>query len=280
MKKTISFALLALSVVGANGQTPTAADYEGLSGTKTMVVTDENMFSDYNMSVKDNIPKDWKLTQTEYISRKKFEQKRTDHAFSFLVTTTGYYKGDDSREKYTYMSLLMGKKGSQLTTMPDLISVPLCYASVSDQNYVYKLPAIIRFMQKHVEKMKAEPKLISDSPLLVYRKDKKSLSGKTLYLLKSELEKSIQSESALKKVYPYAVKIVSEDDIRKAIEEKDDNVVFLHKVGPEKSKNKALCFKILMGAADSEIYFFDYHKIDRKNGDYLRAKDLEKAAKN
>ncbi|MBQ3635859.1 MAG: hypothetical protein II951_09625 [Bacteroidales bacterium] len=275
----IAAVVLPIGMAAQNGK-PTAADYQNLKSTKTMVVVDDNMFSDYNAAIKTYMASDWKITEFEFISRKKFEQRKGDPSYSFLMTTNGYYRDDDSKEKYTYLSLLMGKKGAQINTMPDLISIPLCYSATTDQTYVYKMLAFMRFMLNHVEKVNNDPKLVSDSPLVQYRKDKKSLANKTLYLIKSELAKDIQSEKAIKKVYPYKFKFVGEDEIKQAIEEKDESVVFLHKVGPEKSKKKALCFTMIMGAADSQVYFFDYHKINGKNPDCLRAKDLESMAKN
>ena len=259
---------------------PTAADYEKFAKTKTVVVLDDNMWSDYNMAIKKDMKNEWTVTNVEYVNMSKFEKMRQDPQYSFLMTTTVTYHEDKIKAKYTYLGLLLGKKTQKLKNMPDLISVPLAYANVDDQSlWTYKLPALIRFMLKHVEAMKANPSLISESPLLMYNKNSISLKNKTLYLVKSELDPELRTENAVKAVYPYKFKFVSTSEVRTAIENKDADVVFLHKVGPG-DKSKTRCYKMLMGASDAEVYYFDYHMINARNPDCLRPEDLKKIAKN
>ncbi len=265
--------------VSAQNCTPTVDDYKNFPSTKTLVVLDDNMFSDFNMAIKKDIKNNWSITETAFITKKEFEKKRTDPQYSFLLTTTVTYPDDKTKTKYLYFSLIMGKNVKKVKDMPDLISVPLAYASVDEQSeWVYKLPVIIRFMLKHVETMTANPKLISETPLLMYNKYSQSLANKTLYLVKEDLEKGCQTESAIKSVYPYKFKLVSESEVRKALEDKDDNVVILHKIGPKKNF-KSRCYKMLMGAGDASVYYFDYHTVSLKNPDALLEKDLKKIGK-
>lgn len=279
-----AFAAIAASAVAAIGAvaqncTPTAADYENFPKTKTLVVLDDNVMSDFNLAIKKDIKNNWSVTETAFITRKEFEVRRTDPQYSFLLTTTVTYPDDKTHTKYLYFSLVMGKKTKKVKDMPDLISVPLAYAQVDDQElWVYKLPVIIRFMLKHVEMMTENPKLISETPLLMYNKFSKSLASKTLYLVKSDLEKGCQTEAAIKKVYPYKFRLVTEDEIRKALEAKDDNVVILHKIGPRKNF-KSRCFKMLMGAGDASVYYFDYHTVSLSKPDALLEKDLKAIGK-
>lgn len=274
-------AVFAMASLGMTAQncTPTAADYQNFTKTKTLVVLDDNLMSDFNLAIKKDIKNNWSVTETAFITRKEFENKRKDPQYSFLLTTTVTYPDDKTHTKYLYFSLIMGKNTSKVKDMPDLISVPLAYANVDDQElWVYKLPVIIRFMLKHVETMTANPKLISETPLLMYNKYSQSLAGKTLYLVKSDLEKGCQNEAAIKKVYPYKFKLVSESEVRKVLEAKDDNAVILHKIGPRKNF-KSRCFKLLMGAGDGSVYYFDYHTVSLSKPDALLEKDLKAIGK-
>lgn len=265
--------------VSAQSSVPTSQDYEDMSSTRTLVVKDDNIMSDFNLKIESVMEKEWKTTQFEFIDRKEFEVKKNDPSYSFLLTTTVTYEKDKTKARYTYLSFLMGKEKAKVNTMPDLISIPLAYASVQDQKYVYKMSAFIRFVQKHVELMKEQPKLISKTPLVYYNKNIKSLAGKTLYLIKEDLEKKMQSEAAVAKVYPYKFKFVTEKEISDAIDKGEEDVVFLHKVGPEVAKFNTRCFKIIMGADDSEIYYFDWHNIDKKTPDRLLERDFKKMGK-
>ncbi len=259
--------------------TPTSEDYENFGNTRTMVVLDDNIMSDFNLAIKSTMDKEWTPTKWDAISRKEFEAKRIDPSYSFLLTTTVTYEKDKTKARYTYLSLLMGKEKSKVNTMPDLISIPLAYTSVEDQKYVYKLNAFVRFVLKHVELMKANPKLISNTPLLYYNKNIKSLANKTLYVVKEELHKSIQTEEAFAKLYTHKFKFVTEEEVSMAIVNREPDVVFLHKVGPETAKYNTRCFKIVMGADDSEIYYFDYHNISKDSPDRLLPADLKKMSK-
>lgn len=291
MKKTILSVLAAISIFcvdvsaqkkAATTSVPTAKDYEDFGETRTLVVMDDNIMSDYSLKIEQVMKNEWNLTKFDVITRKEFESKRVDPSYSFLLTTTVTYEKDKTKARYTYLSLLMGKEKTKVNTMPDLISIPLAYASVEDQNYVYKMSAFVRFIQRHVNMVTADPKLlkkIGENPLLYYNKNIKSLSNKTLYLVKEELEKSLQSESAVAAIYPYKFKFVTREEVAEAIDKGEKDVVFLHKVGPEVAKYNTRCFKMVIGADDSEVYYFDYHNIDKKTPDRLLQSDLKKMGK-
>jgi len=105
------------------------------------------------------------------------------------------------------------------------------------------------------------------------------IKNKTLYLTKEDLPKELNSEAKIKAIYPFPVKIVTREEIEAAIDKKDENVVFLHKVGPEGSKRKARCFKTIIGVSDAKLYYFSWHMIGDKAPDALLAKDFKKLAK-
>ncbi len=281
MKKLFTLVAVALFSLGMSAQSslPTPEDYQHLAETHTYVVLDDNIMSDFNLAIEGDMKKEWTPTKFDLISRKEFEEKRQDPSNSFILTTTVTYEKDKTKARYTYLSLLLGKDKSKVNTMPDLISIPLAYTSVEDQKYVYKMNAFIRFILKHVELMKENPKLISKTPLVYYNKNIKSLNGKTLYLLRDEMHKSLQTEAAIKKVYSHPFKFVTEEEIQQAIVNREKDVVFLHKVGPEVAKYNTRCFKILMGADDSEIYYFDYHNIDKDTPDRFLPQDFKRINK-
>lgn len=282
MRKTLAILASALTFgmsAYAQESVPKAEDYSALDETFTYVVLDDNIMSDFNLKIEDVMKKEWNLTKYDFIDSKQFDTKRVDPAYSFITTTTVTYEKDKTKARYTYLSLLLGKEKSKVNTMPDLISIPLAYTSVIDQRYVYKMTAFIRFIQNHVNLMKSNPKLISKNPLLYYNKNIKSLKNKTLYLIKEDLDKSIQTEADIAKIYPHQFKLVTEAEVAEAIDKGMKDVVFLHKVGPEVAKANTRCFKMIIGADDSEVYYFDYHNIDKKSPDRLLAKDLKKMGK-
>jgi hypothetical protein len=55
--------------------------------------------------------------------------------------------------------------------------------------------------------------------------------------------------------------------------------VFLHKVGPEGTKMDARCYNVIIGAADANFYYFDYHKISDKSPDGFLESDFKSLVK-
>jgi hypothetical protein len=150
---------------------------------------------------------------------------------------------------------------------------------VEEDRYSYKLAILVRFLQNHAKMIREHPEIISANVFKHYNDNIKDIRDKTLYLLKEELAPSVNTESKIAKVYPYKFKLVTMEDIERAIKERDSNIVFLHKVGPEGTKLDARSYKVIIGAADANFYYFDYHKISEKNPDGFLESDFKNLVK-
>jgi len=255
---------------------PTVNDYKKFYKTKTLIVLEDSPFSDYNSKIKNAIQKNWKLTEYDFISNKEFEQKKLNPEYSFLVTSIVTFNKDKTKAEYNFLSLLMGGTATDITDMTDLCSIPLSYLDVDEESYLYKMESLTRFIQNHVSFISDYPSVISKNILKYYNKNMGEIKNKILYITQKDLPKDAKSLSKIKKLYSGRVKIVSSDEIENAISNKDRDVVFLHKVGPEKTTKKARCFKVIIGADDAKIYYFDYHMIKNKQTDSFLSKDFKK----
>ena len=245
--------------------------------TKTYVVLEDNPMSAYNFKVKEAVEKAWNITPYEFISTAQFEEMRKDIDKSFLVMIQVKFSKDKLEALYNFMSVTLGSGVSKITDMPDIVSIPLSYSSVPEDSYVYKIESFIRFMQEHIRMLDKNPELIKNNIYDYYNKNMKdNVSKKELWLLEKDVEKSIRSLDKIRKAYPHVVRIVKEEDIEKAIAEKNPNVIFLHKVGPEGTRLQARCYKVLIGAGDDKFYYFDYHTIDKSSGDGFLSKDFKR----
>ncbi|MBN2166726.1 MAG: hypothetical protein JW717_10645 [Marinilabiliaceae bacterium] len=263
-------------IIYAQDHVPTQQEFDSFFKTRTLVVMDPNPMSDFNFKIKEVMNKVWDLTEFDFISYKEFEDKRKDPSYSFLLTTVVTFDSDKTKARYNFLSLLLGQNVYDVGDLPDLCSIPLSYLRVEDDSYAYKMEAFVRFIQDHVKLVKNNSSLLKKNPLTYYNKNISSLKGKTLYLVSDDLATEINSIAKIKKVYPYNFKIVTKEEVTKVIESKDSNAVFLHKVGPEGTKYNARCYKVVVGAADSKFYYFDYHMISKKNRDALLLSDLKK----
>jgi hypothetical protein len=177
---------------------------------------------------------EWKITKFDFISFKEFEKLRFDPQYSFIYMSMVTFENDKTDARYRFLHLSLGGDYLQMNQMPDLASVPLAYYSVEEDNYIYKLAILVRFIQNHALLIKEHPEIVSSNVLQHYNDNIKDIKGKTFYVLEEELAPDVNSIARIKKIYPYNFKIVTKDEITEAIKNNDENVVFLHKVGPIK----------------------------------------------
>jgi len=277
--KIILSAFLVFNVLYTNAQDAVATQDEinKFYKTKTYVVFDSNIFGSYNKGIKKAIEQNWTLTEVEFIDETKYSKMKYSYRNSFMVRTKVKFTKDKSKTAYTFLSLLLGsKKGGSMSAMPDLCSFPLSYYNVDYDKYIYKLGAIVMFMQNYVKVTQENPNLSSKNILKYYSKNAEELGNKTLYVLKDELASDVNTISKIKAYYSGNVKIVEPEIIKKAIADKDPNVVFLHKVGPDSNSQKMRIYKVIMGASDGKLYYFNYHKYKKgKAPDAFLAKDFK-----
>jgi hypothetical protein len=277
------FVLILSSVIAgvaqSQGYVPTREDINAFFTTKTLVVLEDNPLLEYNLNIRDVMQQEWNITDYDFISSKEFEEKRMDPKYSFLIMTRVTFENDKTDAEYRFLHLSLGGDYFRLNQMPDIASVPLAYYNVDEDNYAYKLGILVRFIQKHALLIKEHPEIVSANVLKHYNDNIREIKDKTLYLLENELAKEVNSVARIKKIYPYRIKIVTKEEIEQAIKDREEGVVFLHKVGPEGTKLNARCYKVIVGAGDANFYYFDYHKISDKSPDGFLASDFKKLAK-
>jgi hypothetical protein len=281
MKKIffVLFVFYLFSVAGGQAPFPKASEIKQFTASKTLVVLEDDPFSVFNQFIKDAVKTYWNITPYDLISIKDFNLKRTDPAYSFIVLTQTNFDKDKSGSLFTFINLLQGKNVNKLGELPEICAIPLCYAGENDNEYGYKLGAILRFMQKHARMIADDPSLTGRKYLKYYNKNVPEVINKVILVKEEDLDPVIASIDAIKKIYPHEIKIVSEEEIVKAINEKTPNTVILHKVGPVGEKKSGYCFKMLIGTDDSDMYYYNQHTIDSKNPNGLLIADLKRLAR-
>jgi hypothetical protein len=282
MKNLVAILLVIIPVANAAAQReylPNEDDLKLFHTTKTYIVMQDNPMSDYNFEITDAVKKYWNITEYEFIKFDEFEEKSHDATASFLYTANVNFEKDKSQTRYVFLCISLGGEYPSMDEMKDIVNIPLSYLGVDEDSYSYKLGTLLNFMQKHITMITENPEKISQNIFKEYNDNMADIHHKTLYLVEDELEKTIGSEARIKAVYPYDFKLVTRDEIQEAIMNKDENIVFLHKVGPEGKKLNARVYKILIGAGDSKFYYFDYHKVNQKKPDAFLQSDLKSLAK-
>jgi hypothetical protein len=258
---------------------PTRENLETFFKTKTLVVLDPNPLNTYDSEIMEAMENEWNLTEFEFIKYDEFEKKRKDPQYSFLKLVNITYEKDKLNAVYKFLNLSLGGDYFNINQMPDIVSVPVAYKNVDEDSYNYKLGILVRFIQNHVRLIYEHPEIISANIFKHYNDNKGDVKTKKLYLIADELEPSINSRARISKIYPHDFSLVTREEIKDAITNRDENVVFLHKVGPEGTRLDARCYKVLIGAGDANFYYFDYHMISDKKPDGFLEDDLKKISK-
>jgi hypothetical protein len=280
--KTISlfFALISAgAVLTAQSFIPTREDIGAFFTTKTLVVLEDNPLMEYNPIIRKVMQQEWNITEYDFISNKEFEEKRLDPQYSFIYMSQVTFENDKTDAAYRFLHLSLGGDYFRLNEMPDIASVPLAYFNVDEDSYSYKLAILVRFMQNHARLIREHPEIVSANVFKHYNDNIHDMKDKTLYVLKEELSPEVNTEAKIRKIYPHKFSIVTQDDIEEAIKDRNEDIVFLHKVGPEGTKMNARCYKVIIGAADANFYYFDFHKLSDKNPDGFLESDFKNLAK-
>jgi hypothetical protein len=277
MKKNIVFLVLSLLSFQIRAQInfANAAQIKLFLKSTTYVVEDANPFSSFNDSIKSCMKKFWTITPYQFITAEEFDAKKTSNLNSFIMLTDAEQMEDGVKCTYNFLNLILGGT-SDLNRMPDLGSVPLSYTDVSEDEYLYKLGGILIFMQNHVKYASEHP---SVKLTLVNKDSKTDIKTKELWLLKDELPSDFNTVEKIKTVYPYKVKLVTKEDIRKAIADENPDVVYLHKVGPEGTIAGGKCWKFLVTAKEGEVLYYDGHTVTDLKPDAFLEKDFKAIAK-
>ena len=134
-------------------------------------------------------------------------------------------------------------------------------------------------MQNYIRMIDANPALIKKDAFKQFNANNGEVKKKELWVNETSLAKEVRGLADLRKTYKHTVKVVKPEDIQKAIEEKNPNVLYLHKVGPEGSRMQWRVYKMILGAGDDKMYYYDVHNCKTKELDGFLAKDFKKINK-
>lgn len=276
----ISLSLVSIMTFPLNAQVSipmgSPSEIRRFENSKTYIVKENIMISDYNLAIEKLAEEHWYLTNTKTISFTEFRKKRKNPNASFIYMNPVYFEDDKTQTAYEYMFLSLGDSSGEPEQMTDLCAVPLAVKNAEQEDYVYKIGLVLQFMQNHVITAKQNNSLDEKSIVDYYTSQPYRIENKELWLIKSEIETSLRQKSGMKSVYPYPFRYVEKEDVTNAIAENRDDVIILHLIPAGKND---FCFKLFLNAGNAELYYYDHHKINNRKPSFLLGKDLKKFAK-
>ena len=281
MKKTILTTFFFFFLVSAFCQQNKQVTKEQLALFKkstTYVVMDNNPMLGYNIVIKAAVEKYWKITPYKVIPYETFDSIRNNANNSFILLTKVNLTKDKHEAEYLYLNVLMGANVKEINDMPEILTLPLDYSGVDENSYTYKAGVMVRFAQEHVKAMMASDRIIHFRNLKYNNENVRDIKKKTLLVEKRDLAEEVNSLEKIKTLYPYEVKIVSSDDIEKAVFNRTPNTLILHQIEPGESDNIGRSYKIIYGVDDNKIYYYNFENISQRRPAGMLAKDFRRIA--
>jgi hypothetical protein len=272
LKKSILIFSLGLFYLGvmANAPLATKQQIEMFKNTKTCVVLEDGI-SFYNAFIKDAIQKYWKSTSYEFINQTEFEKRKTDLKYSFIVLIDENYDKDPAGVSYRYINLVLGDTSDNITMMPEYCSIPISYSGDKGTDYEYVIPAIVKFMQKHVKNLEKYRFPVSLNGLKYYNKS--GFKDRVLLFDKDKMAPNADSPEKIKAGYPYNFKLLNIDEIEKEFTASPANTLFHFHVGPPKDAGAGKCFEMLFDV-DGNLYYYNFRNVTNDNPDGFNLKDF------
>ncbi len=257
------------------GQSNLADDEEiGMFMNSTTCLVLEDGYISYNILMKDAMEKYWEITDYEVIEKKEFEERRTDPTYSFVVLVKGSFEDDPAGVQYNYLNLLMGKNAAEVQHMPELASIPLSYTNDDEANYAYAVPAMIKFVQRHVRTLKNKRAHINMLGLTYYNQGRK-FKNKSLLIREDHLAPEVSTANAIKDVYPFHFRIISAEEMMEELQEPEENTLFLHHVGPHEEGVAGQCFELIF-TPEGELYYYNKRDVTNEDPDGFTKWDLRR----
>ncbi len=265
-----AFAFLSLGMM-ANPSLASKKQIMMFKNSKTFIVLEDGSIA-YNVYIKDAVQKYWKSTDFEFIDLQEFNKRRFDQKYSFLVLMKVVFDKDPAGISYNYISLVLGDTANDMTKMPELCSIPISYSNDNNINYGYVIPAIVKFMQKHIENLEKKYFWISLEGLKYYN-GSASFKDKVLLLNKNMMAQDADSTEKIKTGYPYNFKLLSTSEIESELAANPKNTLFNFHVGPTQNTGSGKCFELIFDI-EGNLYYYNWRKITNDNKDGFNMKDF------
>lgn len=206
----------------------------------------------YNKIVNDILIKYWKVNKFKMISSNEIENLKGDSSFFVDQVEYSFSRNGGTtgalNMAYGVPKLAMFKEYKKNTPKGVLSLVQLEKISPLEMLFAIQLlQSQINFVFELNTKKDLDIKDLLDE---VNERKRKRIQSKTLYLTRGAVKSEIDNEAGLKKVYNYKFIFTTTENIEKAIEDQNDDVVYSKVIN-----YKNLKFVLFINANNSELLY-------------------------
>lgn len=281
--KYVKFLLIALIAIFvavptfSNGQILSKKeDLKDLNSKTLMVVLENNSMID--LTLRQAVEKEWTLSKIEFCDLDRFEKIKTDTSYYFLMRVKGIFK-KEREPSIEFLSLLKGGEDAYmgLDKMYDVLTLPFQYIDDPDGYIIPYIDAYINVIQAHVVRVQKK-KIAATLGISWYSNRLQELRGKRVLVNKLDLNSNVTVDEA-NRILGNGGKVVDEDEIYEAIDNKKGETAYTICIGPEEGdRYGSYCYKMVISADSHDIYYYRKQKITSKNSKGFLPEDLKKIA--
>lgn len=271
--------ILALAIAGlllttdALGQAQITTRREKLkdfTSKTTKVVLTGDEFPDE--AVKESVAATWTVSPYEFCSNEEFQNLKGNADFYFLMVVKGQFRRE-SEPGIDMLTLVKGGEGADksINDMFEVVSFPLRSTEDPSGREFVLLPAFLKIIQEHTTSL-------TDTEMKAYSnigaKDSKRLRIKRIFFWSEDFAPQVDEQTKRSLDEDILIK-EDEDEVDEIFSEGTFNTVVSYVVAPSEPVNGSICYKMLIGSDNHELYYFKKHKITAKSGKGFLSSDIK-----
>lgn len=271
--------ILALAIAGlllttdALGQAQITTRREKLkdftSKTTKVVLTGDEFLDE---AVKESVAATWTVSPYEFCSNEEFQNLKGNADFYFLMVVKGQFRRE-SEPGIDMLTLVKGGEGADksISDMFEVVSFPLRSTEDPSGREFVLLPAFLKIIQEHTTSL-------TDTEMKAYSnigaKDSKRLRIKRIFFWAEDFAPQVDEQTKRSLDEDILIK-EDEDEVDEIFSEGTFNTVVSYVVAPSEPVNGSICYKMLIGSDNHELYYFKKHKITAKSGKGFLSSDIK-----
>lgn len=262
--------LIATDILGQVQITTRREKLKDFTSKTTKVVLTGDEFLDE--ALKESVAATWTVSPYEFCSNEEFQKLKTDASFYFLMVVKGQFRRE-SEPGIDMLTLVKGGEGADtsINDMFEVVSFPLRPTEDPSGREFVLLPAFLKIIQSHTSGLtETEMKAYSS----IGAKDSKKLRIKRIFFWEEDFAPQVDEQTKRSLDEDILIK-EDEDEVDEIFSEGTFNTVVSYVVAPSEPVNGSVCYKMLIGSDNHELYYFKKHKISAKSGKGFLTGDLK-----
>lgn len=267
---TITGLLLTTEAFGQAQITTRREKLKDFTSKTTKVVLTGDEFLDE--ALKESVAATWTVSPYEFCTNEEFESLKSNADFYFMMVVKGQFRRE-SEPGIDMLTLVKGGEGAEksINDMYEVVSFPLRPSEDPSGREFVLLPAFLKIIQEHTIGL-------TDTEMKAYAslgaKDTKKLKIKRIFFWSEDLAPQVDEQT--KRSLDEDILINDdEDEVDEIFSEGTFNSVVSYVVAPSEPVNGSICYKMLIGADNHELYYFKKHKITAKSGKGFLTSDIK-----